>query len=298
MQATSSLQDSSNIQKIEANELFSLPNFASHVSSKLQDEGYLIISNLKLPSRCRDQALESLVRLIGEPVLHSPSDKSFILDIKKKVGTTSAVPTYSEHNDEAFLHTDSAYKEVPEDAFVLYCIKPASCQGGVSTLLSLSDIYDEMALHPRSNSLIRELESVKYPYLVPSIFKLERDKVNEFVHAPILESSQNLRFRRDILQKGLAKSDTKLDEKAIYAFEWFKSLIENSQKVININLAAGDLLLINNKITLHGRTAFSDSSRHLLRIRFNFKESVATPSLGDSYSVPESTFLNKFVHEV
>lgn len=295
MQLTSSLKDSSGVQKIQAGTLFSAPGFSSLILSKLQNEGFVIISNLNLPVSCRGQALEDFVRLMGDPVLHALSDTSFICDIKKKVEITSAFPTYSEHSEEAFLHTDSAYKETPEDAFILYCIKPAACQGGMTTILSLSDIYNEMAAHPCSQLLLRELANTRYPYMVPSIFKTRRDVVDEFIHEPILEPSQKIRFRRDTIQKSLSRIASTLSEDAIAAFELFTSLIKNSQKTLKVNLAAGDLLVMNNRTMLHGRTAFNDSTRHLLRIRFNIKDTEPLLQPSEFCSHLESNFLDKYL---
>ena len=295
LQYTSSLKVPNGVQKIHAGTLFSAPGFSSLILSKLQNEGFVIISNLNLPVISRGQALEDFVRLMGDPVLHAPSDTSFISDIKKKVETTSAFPTYSEHSEEAFLHTDSAYKETPEDAFILYCIKPAACQGGMTTILSLSDIYNEIAANPCSQLLLRELANTSYPNLVPSIFKSERDVVDEFVHAPILEPSQKIRFRHDTIQKGLSKIASTLSDDAITAFEQFTSLIKNSQKTLKVNLAERDLLVINNRTMLHGRTAFSDSTRHLLRIRFNIKDSEPLLRPSESCSHLESRFIDKYI---
>jgi hypothetical protein len=49
-------------------------------------------------------------------------------------------------------------------------------------------------------------------------------------------------------------------------------VLSGSKQIKRFHLQPGDLVFINNRTTLHGRTAFDDPKRHLLRVRLNMHE--------------------------
>jgi alpha-ketoglutarate-dependent taurine dioxygenase len=53
------------------------------------------------------------------------------------------------------------------------------------------------------------------------------------------------------------------------ALDTLIELLEHGADEIRLVIPTDGLLIINNHIALHGRTAFTDPERHLLRLRFH-----------------------------
>lgn len=242
---------------------------AQVIRDNMTDPGYVVVRGFDMGSAQVQEASDFLLELghlLGTPVSHDESG-SLIWDIKASGRTGSKVPTFSEHADEAFLHTDSQYRQNPEDVFALYCLQPAADGGGVSLLMTYQDLMDEMHATPENKALIPHLETALYPFAVPTAFKLTPDGPPEYVYSPILEGNGQLRFRVDTLISALADGIGDLSDDALAAFEMVKGILETSDKVRAFDLETGDLFFLNNRRTLHGRTSFTDVNRHLLRIR-------------------------------
>ena len=251
--------------KIEPREL------SIEILEALEQTGYVLIKNFILPD-CDDEEARSkfeiLAPKIGIPVSHDVHD-SIVWDIKAAKTSASEVITYSQHQHKADLHTDSQYSFYPEDYFGLLTLKKASCGGGESLLLSLKDILHEL----RSTELGQEVERIlrenDYPFMVPTVFKREEeDQILEMNWGPILRENE-IRFRVDTLEKAVTASGDRCTKEQIDAYYYLKNLICNSPSLKRFFLERGDLLFVNNKTMLHGREAFQDPERHLLRVRMN-----------------------------
>ena len=73
-----------------------------------------------------------LCSAITKPISHDAHGTT-VWDIKSNTSVTTleqGIVTYSEHNHEADLHTDSQCSEYPEDFFALLTLKQATCGGG------------------------------------------------------------------------------------------------------------------------------------------------------------------------
>lgn len=238
----------------------------------LQNYGYVIVKNINVnmnEKEAHSDYFKKITALVGTHVQHDDNNK-IVWDIKENKNSTSSVKTYSEHSDEALLHTDSQYRVYPEDYMALWMINPASCQGGTSLIMTLNDILTEIKLLPDAEKVLKALADVNFPFVVPSVFNQKSKNGVEYVFAPILKNNQ-IRFRVDTIEKALLVYESKLSVEAIDAFKILKSIVQNSKLIKRVHLEPLDMLLTNNKTTLHGRTAFTDDKRHLLRIRFNSK---------------------------
>lgn len=85
-----------------------------------------------------------------------------------------------------------------------------------------------------------------------------------------------IRFRVDTFEKAIAENPDFCTPKQIEAYDVLKGIILNSDKIKHFYLENRDLVFINNKTMLHGRSSFTDSDRHLLRIRINKKGAQTT----------------------
>ncbi|MEQ8546874.1 MAG: TauD/TfdA family dioxygenase [Cyclobacteriaceae bacterium] len=260
----------SEINYVDYNPNDSIVYLASCVKEALDGEGYIVIRNFY--SELSDIVSSKRVFLeiseeIGQPISHD-GQNSIIWDIKSNPKSDSLIKTYSEHSHEAELHTDSQYSEYPEDYFGLLTLKKALCGGGRSLLLSLKDILTELRELPEGFEIEKTLRESDYPFIVPNVFKKDHSKNVEFNFGPILRNNE-IRFRVDTFEKAISNRPDLCTGQQLEAYQTLKEIILNSKNTKYFYLENRDLIFINNKTMLHGRESFTDSERHLLRIRMN-----------------------------
>ena len=147
-------------------------------------------------------------------------------------------------------------------------LSKAKCGGGLSYILTLADIMAELEETEEGKEVIRVFKTTKYPFIVPNVFKRGNEDKPEFVFGEILKNNE-IRFRVDTIQKAINYNSDFCTEKQIWAFNYFVDYVRKTEKTKKFYLENHDLVLINNKTTLHGRSSFTDYDRHLLRIRMN-----------------------------
>lgn len=264
------------INQIESSSFSSMEALADEVISQLNTVGYVVIKNFDVNVEDVESSgaeMLKLSKLIGTPISHDAAN-SIIWDIKSNPSSKSNIKTYSEHSHEAELHTDSQYSFYPEDYFGLLTLKAADCGGGESFLISLKDILRELRALPNGAEVEKVLRETDFPFIVPNVFKKSKSEEHEFNFGPILRENE-IRFRVDTFEKALRlRPDLCIEEQKI-AFVILKDLILNSPSIKNFYLEENDLIFINNKTMLHGRSQFSDHKRHLLRIRMNKEGAIA-----------------------
>ena len=248
---------------------FDNEKLAQSALDKMNLEGYCLIHNF-IPNTSSilesSNAFIRFINKIGDPVSHD-SNNSIIWDISPNKTLNDGIITYSEHSHEAELHTDSQYSRYPEEYFGLLTLRKACCGGGESYLLSLNDILRELGELPNGTKTEEILKSSEYPFIVPNVFKQTQGE-KEYNFGPILGLNE-IRFRVDTLEKALKEKPDSCTKEQAQAYYQLKNIIINSPSIKRFFLEDGDLLLVNNKTMLHGRSQFSDPNRHLLRIRFN-----------------------------
>jgi alpha-ketoglutarate-dependent taurine dioxygenase len=204
---------------------------------------------------------------IGKPIAHDAMG-AIIWDIKSNASSKSFIKTYSEHSHEAELHTDSQYSHYPEDHFALLTLKKANCGGGLSFLLSLRDILAELSALSNGKEIENVLRKTDFPFIVPNVFKKSDKQEREYNFGPILRDNE-IRFRVDTFEKAIKEQPDLCSEEQLNAYQALKKIILNSTKIKSFYLEDGDLIFINNKTMLNGRSSFEDEKRHILRIRMN-----------------------------
>lgn len=245
-------------------------DLAIHIKKELDSVGYIVIQNFNVDPENVEDAGEKfleLSELVGTPISHDGNNK-IIWDIKSNFKSKSFIKTYSEHSHEAELHTDSQYSYYPEDYFGLLTLKKAECGGGISSLLSLKNILKTLTELENHKELLKILSSTDYPFIVPNVFKKRKENKVEFNYGPILRENE-IRFRVDTFEKALVHKEATCSTAQIEAYKILKEVILNNRFKQEFYLEPKDLIFINNKTMLHGRSEFSDEKRHLLRIRMN-----------------------------
>lgn len=237
------------------------------IQEALRTSGCCVISHSDADSIAQAQALVlASARAIGTPVPHDKHG-ALLWDIRAQTSGDPAGRTFSEHSDEAVLHTDSQYRDTPEDAFCLYCIKAATCGGGKSFVLRLDDLLLDMAEAGVDDDMIDALHKNDFPFAVPRVFEMKDDK---FTFGPILGEDNTIRYRKDALEQGMQTHGSALPDIAHRAVEVLHQIVLTSTRVQCFDLVRGDLFWVNNKTTLHGRSSFRDAERHLLRARITW----------------------------
>lgn len=244
---------------------------AQRIDTALNGVGWFLISDYEpaLEGMALKKSYLALCEEIGQPIGHDRAG-TVIWDIKSRGtgGDGNKVITYSEHNHEADLHTDSQYSEYPEDYFALLTLHKARCGGGESYLLSLEDLLQELAATAAGREAIEVLRTTNYPFIVPNIFRKEAGDDPEFSFGPVLRDGE-IRFRVDTFEKALEAAPHLCTSRQLSAFNLLKEHVRSSPSMKTFFLEDRDLIFINNKTMLHGRGSFQDSKRHLLRIRMN-----------------------------
>ena len=242
---------------------------AERIKDRLHRYNYALVKGFRIDTNDIESSAERFSKLashIGKPEGHT-KEGSLVWHVKSKK-VVSKVATFSEHAGEAMLHTDTQYRDTPEDYIALCVLQAAKCGGGVTYLLPISSILDELLLLPNGCEVIGILQETMYPFIVPSVFRNGKKGIDEFVYAPILKN-ETIRFRIDTLELGIAAHMDSLSKEAVGAFLLLKSIVTTSKSIRRFSLSPGDIIFIDNKRCLHGRSAFEDNERHLLRIRMN-----------------------------
>jgi alpha-ketoglutarate-dependent taurine dioxygenase len=257
--ASLKIANKADITYLDFKKFDSYNTLADQVRNLLTTEGYVVVRNFN--------ASNEDVTGVGNPISHN-TENAIIWDIKSNPESTSQIKTYSEHTHEAQMHTDSQYSSYPEDYFALLTLTKANCGGGVSNLLSLKNILSELKALENGAEVEAVLRNSKFPFIIPNVFKRDDAESEEFNFGCILQHNE-IRFRVDTFEKAIAKRPDLCTEEQIAAYKILKQIILNSESTQNFYLEPQDLIFINNKTMLHGRTLFTDLDRHLLRIRMN-----------------------------
>ncbi|GAA1937297.1 TauD/TfdA family dioxygenase [Amycolatopsis minnesotensis] len=154
--------------------------------------------------------------------------------------------TFSVRSGAALLHTDAAYRAHPEDLVALLCVRPAS-DGGVSELLHHQDA--RVALSPE---IAAELGQPQWTWQPPDEFG------GSATESLAVLAPDRVRWRRDNLVAAAA---------LLPVADAWQAHLQAASGLRRVTLGTDDLLVFSNHRVLHGRTAFTDPGRFLLRVR-------------------------------
>jgi alpha-ketoglutarate-dependent taurine dioxygenase len=164
---------------------------------------------------------------------------------------------------ELGMHTDS------DDMLMMLCLKNAR-SGGQSRFVSALTVYNEMlATHPGLLPIL--MRGFRYHWRgeqADGEEPITRYRVPVFSHCNGLLSCVFLRAFIDMAAHDLGEP---LSQQEVAALDVFEQLCERSDLQLALNLAPGDIYVVNNYTTLHSRTAFEDHDapqdrRYLLRL--------------------------------
>jgi len=227
------------------------------IRRKIREEGFCIVGQSEDSASCEAWLLHVAER-IGSLITHG--DHGPIVWPIKSHGHLSS--TYSQHNHEADLHTDGQFLVHPPQVIAMLCERQASCGGGATILLPAADVLAEISKHGRRNLV--EYFSNPVPFRVPDAFAAAASQ--RIVWAPVFEG-ERIRYRRDTILSAASETLT-CSEREVLALrlELLNSYIQKCAKRKTTTLQPGEILFIDNRRMLHGRTGFSDLGRSLWRV--------------------------------
>lgn len=200
-----------------------------------------------------------------------PPDPDRVLEVAAEFGTPSARDggraawsvaamtdrpgaTFSVRTGEAQLHTDAQYHRHPEDLVCLFCVRPAA-KGGHTRVLTAADALAAVQRHPRARQVRAALAQPRWWWQAPEVFHAESGHLSA-----VLPGDGTIRWRADNL-------GPRLPVDQLRAAAVFEACVESAPGIVELRLAAGDLVVLDNQRALHGRTAFWDRRRLLFRVR-------------------------------
>ncbi len=214
----------------------------------------------------RNGLLYAMCTAIGFATPSSQQQATLLWDVKTRPVPAGRDATYSEHSDEADLHTDSQSYPVPEDWFALYVHQAARCGGGASVFLGVEALRATLGATAAGREALQTLSTHGFPFFVSAG---EGTAPGTVTVAPILGERPAIRFRRDVLEKGFQARPDLDTPAARVAVAALSAAVEHHPARVTCQLPDDGIALCDNHRLLHGRTAFQDVGRHLVRVRMS-----------------------------
>ncbi|MBI2451607.1 TauD/TfdA family dioxygenase [Candidatus Pacearchaeota archaeon] len=243
--------------------------FTKEVRRKLETNNRFVVIRrfpfLQYSSYIRDFLALSFALCIGRPTPTDVHDEKIIWNITPR--KVEYAPTISENSALAGLHTDSQYRKNPEKYVMLFAVRRAR-KGGLTTILDGKRAIYTLRKKSEGRKCVKILSSNLFPFRVPTAYTKQRsENVPEVIFAPIIAKKPLVRFRFDTLSNGFECCPKMRKPEIIWAINYFNRYVEKHPEKLIFGLNKGEILITNNHEILHGRTAFNDKKRLLLRIR-------------------------------
>jgi hypothetical protein len=188
-------------------------------------------------------ALRELCGLVGTP--SSQDGDQVVWPVRPR--STAQDATFSMRSGSAALHTDAAYRIDPEPYVALFCVRPAR-DGGLSSVLSEADVAAGLS-REHAADLRRPIWQWRPPAVFGGVVTDPR---------PVLQNGGRIRWRFDTLE---LTAETRTPAMLFHTY------LADHSSTRRFMLPADSVLFLDNHRVLHGRSAFTDPQRLLLRVR-------------------------------
>lgn len=241
----------------------------------MDGKDYCVLKNLPI-DRMSPESFRLFVigfsALFGEPTKTDKKIGKVAWKIKPDPKAFGTNLTFSQHNGEAELHTDTQYFDKPENIATLYCVNPDKNFDGANSLVNIRTIEKFMRSSDEGEKNWNVLMTSLFPFRVPTIFTNNRDDNEiEIIHKPIITKDIPIRYRKDTIQNAIKTGQVSITSEQSNALEEFNKVLNNPSFATSNFLNRGEALFVNNHTTLHARTSFEDYERFLYRVRINSK---------------------------
>lgn len=256
-----------------------LQEFADGLKQRLRSATAVLLPSVGLEGYSVDERAKiayALASCIGNPT--ATDKRQVVWDVLARKRDSTYFSTFSETDGEAAYHTDTQYYPEPEPSFALYCMEPARCGGGYSSVLDARALRDDIE---RNQPWLADALSTKLlPFRVPSAFVTTGDpNTIQATLAPVFADTPMIRYRRDTLEAGLKYFPEYGDADVHRAMDEFELQLSKCPHQVEFFMPRDSLVLIDNHRALHARTSFQDHQRHLLRIRVQENATPKQPSI-------------------
>jgi hypothetical protein len=218
----------------------------------------------------------ALAVLLGDPTANIPLD-CVVWDVMNRGDEASGHTSFSENDLKAGYHTDNGALPIPERFFLLYAVQAAQCGGGESLLRDGRVVKSQLEETPEGREAVLLFTEMEWPRRIPEEFKKYANVAPDgYLYAPILAEKPMWRWRKNGIRRAVAKHPDFQNPEVQKALDALREQLANGSGEIRLTIPTDGILIINNHLTLHGRTAFTDQERHLLRLRFHEPTAAAT----------------------
>ncbi len=196
----------------------------------------------------------------NKKVLEIKPNLKKISQLKKKKTKIKSVLRYHQTNLGGSIHSDGPQLSSPPRYIIMACEKN-SLKGGETILVNTLKIYN--FLKKKNPGILKILKknfyferrgfnfSNKNVFLKPIFFKSEK----KFI----------FRYLRDYIEKGYQIKKNTISKNQLKAFNYLDKLLSDKKFYKKTKLNRGDLVVLNNHILAHGRTAFKIQSKKNIR---------------------------------
>jgi alpha-ketoglutarate-dependent taurine dioxygenase len=243
------------------------PSFFSAVRSAIAADGFALARMpgfAQLAAAEQDMLAVAVAGVLGQPSPVGNATEIIVWDVRPRPELSAAqrARNISVSDGEACLHTDSAFSNVPERWFALWCVRPAN-DGGESILVDAAAVIDRMtadpALRPAVDTLMTHDVPIWDGQRLLSIRTLVRDG----------DGKVAIRYRADLLREGLQRAELDPRDPVTEALGALTAELDDEASRVIVPLKADSLLIVDNHRVLHARRHFADPGRHLLRVRMH-----------------------------
>jgi alpha-ketoglutarate-dependent taurine dioxygenase len=228
--------------------------------------GFAILQSPPLPAPDLKRLYWIVGQALGTPFAQNV-EGTMLYDVRDTGQDVSKGARFSVTSYESSFHTDNSFGAEILDYVGLLCLHVAK-SGGRSQILSGYAVRNELAArHPEALAVLSQ------PFHVDRRGGL-RPGDAPTIQVPVIQQSGGevvIRYLRYWIDAGHAKIGQPLTREQIAALDTLDACLRRPDLRVEFDLKPGDMYFINNRWTLHNRTAFEDHAdpdrrRHLVRL--------------------------------
>ena len=144
------------------------------------------------------------------------------------------------------LHTDTADWEPPVEMISMVCVRADPAGGGRSRVLDVDAVRDEVA-ESLGIETLKRLETDPVPWQIA-------DYLGGGVRWRTILTKSSLCWRRYTINLALDSNGAKLSKEMVESLDAFEEVISTTPRTIDFLMREGDLLVSDNRRTIHART--------------------------------------------
>lgn len=243
--------------------------FMADVRRRLDEgPGFVMLDRLPVDAMTRDEAMALYWIVMGflEPPVAQEWKGTVIYDVRHD-GQEYTQDTRAALTPEGLeMHTDSSMGEAPPSYVSLFCLQPARA-GGMS-IVSSAPAAHNFFLRERPD-LLRRLYDVFYRD--HQEYQAADAAATNF--RPVFQWDGRLRTRFNArhIVRGYEKTGRTLDPEGAEAVRLMDAFLSDPAHRLDLWLERGQIQVLNNRVIVHGRTAYQDADepehrRHLVRL--------------------------------